>query len=134
MKTSSKIYPSRQNQSNHTNKAHFSLFCEINLTRVISYSCLWKPQAEYPMVDMRQSLTNSLSFKKILILSTFWQQVFMGNQSLGSYVLFSWEQPSEIYHFTSSSSSRDWNSFTVQNRAHLGSLDYMFCNLLLFLT
>ena len=133
MKTSSKNYPSRQNRSNPTNKAQFSLFCEIKLTWVISCSCLWKPHAKYPKADMRQSLINSLSFKKIPILSVFCHQVFMGNQSF-RYVLFSWEEISEIFHFPSSNSSGDWNSFTVQNRAHLGRLDYTVCSSVLFWT
>ena len=35
METSFENFLSRQNQSSHTNKAQFSLFCEANLTRVI---------------------------------------------------------------------------------------------------
>ena len=59
-------------------KAKFALFCEINPTWIISCSCLWKPLRKSPMADMRQHLTNSLSFKKIPMVSIFCKSGFYG--------------------------------------------------------
>lgn len=59
-----KISRGEKKQFSHTNKAQFSLFCEMNPTRVILVQ-------NFPKVDMRQLLTNFLSYRKIAILSVF---------------------------------------------------------------
>lgn len=75
----------RQIQSSYTNKAQVILFCEVTPTWSFFFSCVWKPQAKFPKVNKRKPLTNSLSFKKIPILSVFSKQVFTENQFLSLF-------------------------------------------------